>query len=221
MKRDSKKSDPRVNGPDAGTPALSADAPSAEGAATAGAPPPAAEPVAPAAAQPPDELTALRKEVAELRDKHLRSLAEAQNLHKRAQREKQEAIRFAEGELVRELLVVLDDLERTLASAKSGADAAALTEGVRIVYEHFVKVLAAHGVAALEATGKPFDPAFHEALMQQPHDTVPAGAVIQEATRGYRMHERVLRPSRVIVSAGPAAGALQPEPPPVSDDAKE
>jgi len=166
------------------------------------APPPA--PVAP----PPetDEPAALRREVAELRDKNLRLLADAQNLHKRTQREKDEALRYAEGDFARELLVVLDDLERTRASAQAGADAQALAEGVRIVYEHFLKILQDRGITPIEAVGRPFNPDFHEALLQRPHPTHPAGTVIEEAARGWRMRERVLRPSRVIVSAGPDAG---------------
>lgn len=166
------------------------------------APPPA--PVAP----PPetDELAALRREVAELRDKNLRLLADAQNLHKRTQREKDEALRYAEGDFARELLVVLDDLERTRASAQADADAQALAEGVRIVYEHFLKILQDRGISPIEAVGRPFNPDFHEALLQRPHPTHPAGTVIEEAARGWRMRERVLRPSRVIVSAGADAG---------------
>lgn len=154
-----------------------------------------------------DELAALRREVDELRDRNLRLMAELQNLHKRAQREKHEALRFAEAELARELLVVVDDLERTMESARTATDAATVAEGVRIIYEHFLKVLKSCNIEPIQAVGRPFDPTFHEALLQQPSDEHPAGTVIQELARGYRMHERVLRPSRVVVSSGPPTSA--------------
>lgn len=159
-----------------------------------------ADPAAPAA----DELTALRGEIAELKNQHLRAVADARNIQQRATREKQEAIQYAEADFARELLSVLDDLTRTLDSAQSGADAARLTEGVRITLEHFRKVLAARGIQPIEAAGRPFDPARHEALMQQPSGEHPAGTVISEVAGGYTMHGRVLRPTRVIVSSGKA-----------------
>lgn len=164
------------------------------GAETAPAAPPA----------PEDELAALRREVEALRDKNLRALAEIQNTQKRAQREKEEALRYAEADFARELLVILDDFERTSESAKTATDVQAVAEGVRIVYEHFLKLLRSRGIAPIEAVGQPFDPALHQALMQRPSDDHPAGTVIEEAARGYKMHDRVLRPSRVIVSTGPA-----------------
>ena len=159
---------------------------------------------APAAAQQPeDELTALQREVEELRDKNLRLLAELQNQQKRAQREKQEAQRFAEFEFARDLLVVLDDLERTQEAAKTASSAQAVADGVRIIYEHFLKVLRDCHIEPIQAVGKPFDPAFHEALLQLPSPDQPAGTVLQELARGYTMHERVMRPTRVVVSSGP------------------
>jgi molecular chaperone GrpE len=164
-----------------------------------------------------DELTTLRREVAELRDKNLRLLAEAQNQQKRAQRDRQEALRYAEAEFARELLVILDGFERTQEAAKAAPDAKTVADGVRIVYDHFLKVLHAHAIAPLEAVGKPFDPSFHEAMLQRPSDEYPAGTVLQELARGYTMHERVLRPSRVIVSGGAAAAPQTSATPPAED----
>ncbi len=165
-----------------------------------------AEPVAEEmqATEAEDELTQLRREVEELREKNLRVLADAQNSAKRAQREKQESLRFAEADFARELLVILDDLERTQESARTATDVQAVGDGVRIVYEHFLKVLRQQGVEPIEAAGKAFDPDLHQAMMQQPSDEHPAGTVIQELARGYKMHERVLRATRVVVSSGPA-----------------
>lgn len=163
-----------------------------------------------------DELAALRREVQELRDRNLRLLAEMRNTHARLQRDKVEALRFAEAEFARELLVVLDDLERMQDSARSGESLQPVLEGVRIVREHFQNVLRKRGIQQIEAVGKPFDPELHEALLQQPSDEFPAGTVVQELARGYRMHDRVLRHARVVVSTGPA-GESAPEVRPAAD----
>ncbi|MGE0479246.1 MAG: nucleotide exchange factor GrpE [Phycisphaerae bacterium] len=149
-----------------------------------------------------DEPATLRKERDELQSRNLRLMADMRNLQARLTREKEDALRFAEAEFAKELLVVIDDLERTIDSAKSGAGAEALAEGVRIIYEHFMKVLRTRRVEPIEAVGQPFDPGLHEALLQQPSADVPAGDVLTEVARGYRMHDRVLRASRVVVSSG-------------------
>jgi molecular chaperone GrpE len=147
----------------------------------------------------------LDQQLAELKDKNLRLMAEIRNITIRAQREKSDALRYAEADFARELLTPLDDLERTLESAGQSASAETLAEGVRIARDHFLKILKSRGVEPIDAAGKPFDPSLHEALLQQPSDQ-PAGTVLTEATRGYRMHERVLRTSKVILSKGPAGG---------------
>lgn len=163
----------------------------------------------------PDDLESLQHENAALRDQVLRLKAEIQNTRRRADRERAEAIRYAEADFARELLLVLDDLERMKQAAEEAADRApAHAEGVRIVHEHFLKVLKAHQIEPIEAVGQPFDPTYHEALLQQPSDEHPAGTVLQEVTRGYRMRERVLRSARVIVSGGPAAGPPDETPTP-------
>lgn len=155
----------------------------------------------------PEEQVTLQQEVEELRDKNLRLVAELQNLQKRAQREQTEAVRYAEANFARDLLVVIDDLERTLASAQEFESTGAVADGVRIVYEHLLKVFEQHGIRPIVAEGQPFDPDVHEAMLQQPSNEVPAGTVVKELNRGYKMHARVLRPSRVIVSSGAAAAA--------------
>lgn len=166
------------------------------------APSPAAQAPATAENAPADELATLRQEIEALRDRNLRLTAELQNQQKRGQREKQEALRYAEAEFARELLPVLDDFERTVAAAETAPDARTVADGVRIVQQQLLKVLASRGITPIEATGKPFNPDEHEALMQQPSHQ-PAGTVLHEAARGYRMHERVLRPTRVVVAANP------------------
>jgi len=151
--------------------------------------------------------------IAELEDKNLRLMAELRNVNQRAQRERQEALRYAEADFARDLLVILDDLERTTESAQAAKDVAAVAEGVRIVHEHFLKVLGDHGITPIEATDQPFDPHLHEALMQQPSEDHPSGTVMQELARGYKMHDRVIRSTKVIVSSGAPnkPGEKQPE----------
>jgi molecular chaperone GrpE len=147
-----------------------------------------------------DELTALRRECESLRDKNLRLLADARNLQQRTARDREEAIRYAEFDFARELLPVLDGLEQTLASAQTATDPRAVAEGIRIVYEQFLKALKSRQIEPLDVLGAAFDPAMHEALLQQPSADQAPGTVLQEVQRGYRMRDRVLRFARVIVA---------------------
>lgn len=151
-----------------------------------------------------ERVDALTAEAARLRDENLRVIAEARNQQVRALREKQDALRYAEADFARELLVVLDDLERVQESARTAGDVKAVAEGVRITYEHFLKVLRERRIEPLSALGERFDPTYHEALLKQPSDTYPEGTVAQEVARGWKMHDRVLRAARVVVSAGAA-----------------
>ncbi len=148
-----------------------------------------------------------RQEIERLKEENLRLLAELRNVTQRAQREKAEALKYAETALAKELLPVLDDLERTLSSAADTEDAEQIIEGVRIVYEHFLKVLRHRHIKPIDTVGKPFDPDRHEALMQQPSAEHPPNTVLEEVQRGYTMHDRVIRPAKVIVSATAAEAA--------------
>jgi len=160
--------------------------------------------------EPQTDLQRAERERDEYKDKWLRVKAESQNQARRLQADRKEAVRYANADFARSLLTVVDDLERSLAAANQDADTAALAEGVRIVYDHLLKVLSDHHVEVIEAVGQPFDPTCHEALTQQPSADYPSGTVLQEAQKGYRLHERVLRPARVIVSCEPSQ-AEQPD----------
>jgi molecular chaperone GrpE len=163
-----------------------------------------------AAEQPAAEEPSLEQQLETLRDENLRLTAELRNVAQRASREKQEALKYAEADFAKELLIVLDDLERTLESIRTTADLQPVAEGVRIVYEHFLKVLHGRGIEAIEAKEKPFDPHLHEAMMQQPSADQPVGVVLQEFLRGYMMHGRVIRPAKVVVSSGPPKPSAEP-----------
>lgn len=156
-----------------------------------------------------------REMMEKLRDTHdrmLRAVADLDNFKKRASKEKEDLQKFAVEKLVKELLPVMDNLERALEVAKKSKDVEALLSGVGLVQKLFETVLARFGVEAHTAAGKPFDPALHEALMQQETAEVPANTVVAEMARGYTLHGRLIRPAAVVVSRAPAAEAPPPEP---------
>lgn len=169
---------------------------------------PAAEPTpgAPGTAQANDALAAAERDRDEFRDRYQRALADQENQRKRQAREMQDARQYAVTQFANDLLEVADNLQRCLDEAAAGAPASALTTGVKMVQDILMKALATHGVKPIEAVGKPFDPAWHNAIMQVATDAQPPGTVVEELVRGYRIHDRLLRAAMVKV-AKPAAGA--------------
>ncbi len=157
------------------------------------------------AAESPEQVVAsLRAQVKAAEDRTLRSQAELENFRKRVGRERADERRYASLTLMRDLLPVLDNLDRAIESAEQSHDATALLEGVKMVSCQLVGVLAKHDCVPIEALNEPFDPHRHEAILHQPSDDVPADMVTQVTQTGYRLHDRVVRPTQVIVSAGPA-----------------
>jgi molecular chaperone GrpE len=166
------------------------------------------------------ELQRAERERDEYKDRWLRAQAEIQNQARRLRADRDEAVRYANADFVRALLPVVDDLERSLAAAsKEGAEPAALVDGVRIVYDHLLKILSEHHVERIESVGQPFDPTCHEALTQQPSTEHPSGTVLHEMQKGYRLKERLLRPARVIISG--EAGQEQSQTAPKRDEEDE
>lgn len=135
----------------------------------------------------------------------LKSHAEAENFRKRLQRDADQQLRYANMPLARDLLDVVDNLKRATETASSEAAGSALLNGVQLVTQQLVGILAKYACKPIESVGKPFDPNFHEAISQMPSADVPAGSVLQEVAVGYTLHDRVVRPAAVIVSTGPAA----------------
>ncbi len=156
------------------------------------------------AVQPEDPQAALRREVEEWKDKYLRARAEMQNAARRATNEREDAVRFGNAGLLRDLLNVVDDLDRALAASGQSESVASVVDGVKLVQENLAKFLRTHQVETIEAQGAAFDPMQHEALLQQPTSDVPPGTVLQQVQRGYRLRDRVLRPAKVIVATAPA-----------------
>lgn len=142
----------------------------------------------------------LEREVADLRDRSVRTLADFENFRKRASREQKELRRYAVTELVRDLLSVLDNLERALAAGGSVED---LKQGVEMIQRQLQDVLRRQGVRAVEAENKPFDPTVHEAVSRREDDSVDEPVVTQEMQRGYLLHERLVRPAIVEVAMPP------------------
>jgi molecular chaperone GrpE len=149
-----------------------------------------------------DETEALRNENEELIDTLQRLQAEFDNYRKRALRDQESLVARAHERLVKELLPVLDDLERALVAAEQHEEAK-LEEGVRLVHRALADALEREGLAEIETNGK-FDPHVHEALLTQPSEA-EEGSVLEVLQKGYRLGDRVLRPSRVVV-AGPKDG---------------
>jgi molecular chaperone GrpE len=139
----------------------------------------------------------LECEIADLRDRSIRTLADFDNYRKRAERERQEMRRYALLEPMRELVEVVDNLERAAAAAGSADD---LKQGVDMILRQLGDFLRRHGVVPIEAEGQPFDPAFHEAVSRQESDEIDEPTVAQELQKGYRLHERLVRPARVVVA---------------------
>jgi len=174
--------------------------------------PAAAEPLVPveAATVTPEELGELKGRAAkadENWERLLRTTADFDNFKKRAAREKQEAIKYANESLLQKLVPVLEHLDMALAAAQtSGPEAGqSLQTGVNMVCQQFKNVLAEAGLEEVEALGKPFDPNLHEALSQQETPDVPEGQVVQQLRKGYRFRDRLLRPASVVVAKQPAA----------------
>jgi len=139
----------------------------------------------------------LEQELADLRDRSIRTLADFDNYRKRAERERQDLKRYAWMEPMRDFLEVVDNLERAAAAAGSAQD---LQQGVEMILRQLDEVLRRHGVVAIESQGLPFDPALHEAVSRQESAAVSEPTVAEELQKGYRLHERLLRPARVLVA---------------------
>jgi molecular chaperone GrpE len=167
---------------------------------------------------PAESATALEQQLAEvqaecetLRDRALRLQAELENFRKRTQREVEENRKFQALTLVRDLLPGLDNLHRTLQAAEKSQNVDELVQGVRLVLRQLEDALKAHGAVAIDAVGQPFDPNQHAALGQVPSAEHPPLTVLEELQRGYRLHDRVVRPSQVLVSSGPPEAAAPPQ----------
>jgi molecular chaperone GrpE len=151
-----------------------------------------------------DDLEKLRARADE-RDQFLamlqRTQADFDNYQKRNRREREEERRYYNDRFAEELLPVLDNLERAMAAATSAKEKGPLVQGVGMVHSQLLDLLRRHGITPIEALGQPFDPNLHQAVMQQPAPDKEPNTVLQVLEQGFKIHDRVLRPARVIVSS--------------------
>ncbi len=161
--------------------------------------------------QPAGEQTAenvLLKRISELellagqyKDQLLRKAAEFENFKKRTENDFYERVKYANEDLVFDLLPVLDDVERSLKAGKEKKDFDTLYRGIELISQKFFKILEANGVVPYDSVAKPFDPHLHDALMQVPGTDLPPHTVVEEVEKGYKMHGKVLRHAKVLVSS--------------------
>ena len=154
------------------------------------------------------ELEAAREEARQANERWIRERADGENLKKRAARERVEDVRAATASLMRDLLPVVDNLERAVQAAQGGGNGQPLVEGVALVLKALTDVLARHGVTRVESKGVRFDPSHHEAVAHVESAEHEPNAVIEEHQPGYRHHDRLLRPALVTVSKGPSGRPL-------------
>ena len=163
-----------------------------------------------------EALEQTRTQYSELRSKWMRAAADLDNYKKRARREREEAIKFGNEKLIKDMLPVIDDLDRTLevlTTNETQEQNQGVIDGIRMVQKKFLSQLEKHEVTSFESVGQPFDPAQHEAVHQLHSDDVAAGGVVNEMRRGFFISGRLLRPSLVTVSLGaePAASDASDE----------
>src|SRR5271154_1176028 len=157
----------------------------------------------------PEQLAELQTQAAkadEYKDNWIRTAADLENFKKRATRERAEAAQFANVALLQKLLPILDNFEMAQTAAQNAGDEklASLQAGVAMIQQQLKTVLAETGLEEIDATGKLFDPALHEAVSQQETSEVPEGHVVQQIRRGYKLRDRLLRPAAVVVARKPA-----------------
>jgi molecular chaperone GrpE len=151
-----------------------------------------------------EKLGQLQEKVDENYDKFLRSQAETDNIIKRNKKEKEDWIKYANETLIKELLPVVDNLEKAIAFTDNKRSLDALKEGVELTLKNLKDTLTKSGLEEVDAQGKPFDPAYHHAVSEQDAEDMEAGHVLQELQKGYMLHQRLIRPAMVILSKGPS-----------------
>ena len=152
----------------------------------------------------PGEDESLQADLDRFRDLALRSQADFENYKKRAAREKEEAIKYANSALLERLVPIVDNFELGLEAARGAGENSPVFSGMSMVLKQLMDFLTEHGLQPIDATGQKFDPNLHEAIAHEPSDEVPESVVIRQTRRGYRMRDRLLRPSSAVVSSGPA-----------------
>jgi molecular chaperone GrpE len=152
----------------------------------------------------PDPLNQALMDAAQWKDAAHRTAAELDNYRKRTARDLQETVKYANANLLESLLPVLDNFDYGMAAAKAESEGSNLYIGLSMVLRQVQDFLKDNGVDEIPTTNTPFDPNLHEAVSQQPSDTIAEGAILSQTRKGYKLRDRLLRPASVIVSSGPA-----------------
>jgi molecular chaperone GrpE len=147
------------------------------------------------------------RQLAEARERLIRSQADFDNFRKRLAREKEDAIRYANESLLESLLPIVDNFELGLQAAETASDAKTIALGMNMVKTQIQRLLADFGVEEILAEGRPFDPHLHEAIAQEPSEDRPEGTVLAQRRKGYKLRDRLLRPAAVVVATAPEAAA--------------
>lgn len=147
-----------------------------------------------------EKIESLEKQIEEYKDKLLRKAAEFENYKRRSENDQLNMINYSGENLIIKLLPVIDDFERSLQHMGNAKDIDSIRDGIKLVYDKFMKILGDQGVKKIEAVGEPFDVNYHEAVMQRKDDSVPAHTVLDELEKGYLYKDRVIRHTKVIVS---------------------
>ncbi|HSP05761.1 MAG TPA: nucleotide exchange factor GrpE [Acidobacteriota bacterium] len=170
----------------------------------------AEEPAAQESAELEMQLEALRTEKGEIYERLLRKQADFENFRKRIEKEKREFMAYSLQEFVLELLPILDNFERALAHPEDqgGAD---YRKGVELIYRQFRDLMEKRGLRAIETTGRPFDPNFHEAILREERNDLPENTILAELQKGYFFRDKLLRPAMVKVSFRTAEAEEDPE----------
>ncbi|MDD5941451.1 nucleotide exchange factor GrpE [Fibrobacter sp.] len=160
------------------------------------------ESAADASASSATETAALKAALADANDRNLRLMAEFDNFRRRSAKEQLDIIETANGKLLEKLSEVQDNFERAFASENKAKDLEAFEKGMQMIYNQFAKILSDAGLEQIDPTGAEFDPNMHEALMQQPSETIPEGHVVTVFQKGYKLKNKILKTAKVIVSSG-------------------
>jgi molecular chaperone GrpE len=150
-----------------------------------------------------DSMAGLQTDLDRFRDLAMRTQADFENYKKRAAREKEEAIKYANTSLLDRLVAIVDNFELGLEAARAEGEKSPVFSGMKLILKQLQDFLTENGLQPIEAVGRKFDPNVHEAIAHEPSDEVPEGTVIRQGRRGYRLKDRLLRPSIVVVSSGP------------------
>ena len=151
-----------------------------------------------------DPVAGLQADLDRFRDLAMRSQADFENYKKRSAREKEEAIKYANASLLEKLVSIVDHFELGLEAARGENEKSPIYSGMSLVLKQLQDFLGENGLQPIDAVRQEFDPNLHEAIAHEPSDEIPEGAVIRQTRRGYRLKDRLLRPSAVVVSSGPA-----------------